>query len=83
MTTLTLQKITGTNGFLAPLTVGTDPAGGGSRFYVTPGDGTHTGPFGFATVGIGDEEAGGIVTYCHQDNAAAMIAAFRAYTGDV
>ena len=42
-----------------------------------------TEPFDGSTVGIVDENEGGIVVYCHENNADRVIEAFRAFTGEV
>jgi hypothetical protein len=38
--------------------------------------------FGSGMVGIVDENEGGVVAYCHADNAERLVRALRAFTGE-
>ncbi len=53
----------------------------GSRFWVADPPGKYL-PFGEETVGIVDENEGGIVAYVHANNAERTIEAFRGFTGE-
>ena len=55
----------------------------GSRFWVTDGTESMIRPFGPDTVGVVDENEGGVVAYVHADNAQRLIDALRAYTEEV
>jgi hypothetical protein len=69
------------SGFLVPSTTVRDVENDGSRFWICDTDDQK--PFGAETVGVVDEEQGGIVVYVHQINAVAVLDAFRATVGEV
>lgn len=61
----------------------------GSRFWVNDPQSTRDGldgaepPFGDETVGIVDDNEGGVVAYVHSENAARLVEALRVFTGEV
>jgi hypothetical protein len=69
--------------FLAPSIEPRDVENSGSRFWSTEPPDDDPGPFGSDTLGVVDENEGGIVAYVHRDNADRVIAAFRAFAGEV
>jgi hypothetical protein len=58
-----------------------DVANDGSRFWITEAVGNRS--YGIDTVGIVDENEGGVVAYTHRDNAEAFLTVLRHYTNEV